>query len=258
MTDNGASDKHSISSADLIAFADGGLDPERRLEVRRYLHDNPEAAEFVRACGVQNEALRKHFDPVVEEPIPERLLRAVVLTARYRASARVATATMFVLGALGGWLTHAYFSAGDAIADGLGKRAALAYSIYARGDAGMLDLVSSDPARVREWLARELGVAAMPPRLSDLGFELVGTRLMMGDDAPAGLLVYRRRDGRELVLFLRTDMARTAEARPEFRRERGLATAYWVHGGSGISLSGPLAEDEINAATLLVRSQWGS
>jgi len=61
----------------LSAFLDGELPPDRRAQVARALAASPALVERLAALAELHEGLRRLFDPVLAEPVPERL-RALV------------------------------------------------------------------------------------------------------------------------------------------------------------------------------------
>lgn len=63
------------SHEELAAFADGELDDARRAAVAAAIEANPELAAQVRAHRALREQLSLHFAPIVEAPLPERLVR---------------------------------------------------------------------------------------------------------------------------------------------------------------------------------------
>jgi anti-sigma factor RsiW len=60
----------------LIAFLDGELDADQRSEVESWLESDAELRDRVAALAASAEALRAVFEPVLHEPVPERLLAA--------------------------------------------------------------------------------------------------------------------------------------------------------------------------------------
>ena len=62
-----------ISDADLHAYVDGQLSVGRMLEVEAHLKTHIEDARKVTAWSMQKNQLRMLFDPVQDEPMPERL-----------------------------------------------------------------------------------------------------------------------------------------------------------------------------------------
>lgn len=61
----------------LMAYVDGELDPRRAAEVEALLVEDPEARATVRIFQESAARVREAFDPILREPVPERLLRAV-------------------------------------------------------------------------------------------------------------------------------------------------------------------------------------
>src|SRR5579863_7541902 len=64
------------SDETLIAYLDGELDADSRSEVESWLETDAELRDQVAALAASAEALRAVFEPVLHEPVPERLLAA--------------------------------------------------------------------------------------------------------------------------------------------------------------------------------------
>ena len=65
-----------LSDADVHAFVDGQLSPDRAERVAAAVASNPELAARVADIRQRNAQLRAALDPVLAEPIPARLLAA--------------------------------------------------------------------------------------------------------------------------------------------------------------------------------------
>ena len=74
----------SVTDAELHAYVDGQLDNRQRRAVEAYLATHPEEAERVAHYQQLNSALRKLYEPVLNEPLPTR--RRVELTAMLQAA----------------------------------------------------------------------------------------------------------------------------------------------------------------------------
>ena len=107
----------SFSDEVLMAYADGELDSEMREQIEDAMTKDPDIARRIASHKALREAMRSSFDPVLQEPVPERLTAAARANSRSRPSARVvplrrpstaarawpkwaAIAASFVLGAL--------------------------------------------------------------------------------------------------------------------------------------------------------------
>lgn len=64
-----------ITEEELHAYVDGGLDRARRLNIALYLARHPIEAARTEAFRAQKEGIRVLFDPVLDQPVPERLRR---------------------------------------------------------------------------------------------------------------------------------------------------------------------------------------
>ncbi|GAC1465499.1 MAG: anti-sigma factor [Gemmatimonadaceae bacterium] len=73
----------------LMAYADGELDSETREQVEDAITKDPDIARRVASHKALREALRSSFDPVLEEPVPDRLITAARTSSRGRTYPRV-------------------------------------------------------------------------------------------------------------------------------------------------------------------------
>lgn len=66
-----------LNEETLMAYVDGQLDPQRRAEVEAALVHDRQAQAMVQQFRDSALALRHAFDPILREPVPERLLAAI-------------------------------------------------------------------------------------------------------------------------------------------------------------------------------------
>ena len=64
------------SDETLVAYLDGELDESARSDVQSWLDNDADLRERVAALAASAAALRAAFEPVLHEPVPERLLAA--------------------------------------------------------------------------------------------------------------------------------------------------------------------------------------
>ena len=96
-----------ITEADLQAYADGVLPAERRAAVAEWLAAHPEDAERIEAYRHLAQELRGTYQGVLDEPVPDRLMRSVGAARARRAAVMAAWIAIGVaLGALAGWQLH--------------------------------------------------------------------------------------------------------------------------------------------------------
>jgi anti-sigma factor RsiW len=267
-----------VTEADLHAWLDGELAPERRNQVEAWLHEHPEEAAAVRLWAADREALRARFDPVLGEPVPERL----TAVARGVPSVRAARPTpawqrwaaVFAVFAMGGLV-------GAAIGHRLGldmaprtaatqvwaQRAMLAHSVYVPEVRHAVE-VKAQEEHLARWLTRRLDV---PVKLFDLqaqGFELVGGRLLPDAARPGAQLMYQEigeppagmKPLRVTVYVRRPEEGTPAEFSYERQGEFGMF--YWVEGAAngrpacGYALVGALPRERLLELARAIEKQW--
>jgi hypothetical protein len=72
----------TFSDEDLMAFADGELDDIKRKQIEDAINRDPEIARRVASHRALQNAVQKSFEPVLEEPVPDRLLTAARSAAK--------------------------------------------------------------------------------------------------------------------------------------------------------------------------------
>ncbi len=251
-TDNTSS---SITTDDLHAYADGKLTPERAAEVEAYLERHPAAPAEVADVRRINAALKGAFDGVLDEPIPSAQVAAVLdRRPRFALPAAAAVAGM-ILGAGLTWFTQAQAPAEQLALAELAEKSTAAYVVYAPEVRHPVEVAASESDHLSAWLSNRMNMSFHIPRLGDLGFDLVGGRLMVGDASPAALLMYENAQGRRLVLYVRNDLPQGDEAGMRYHRAEDTGVVTWTSGERGYGLAGAFSEKELLPAAQLVKAQ---
>lgn len=251
MTDKNPS---AITTDDLHAYVDGQLTPERAAKVETYLAANSEAAAEVADYRRINALLGKAYDPVMDEPIPAAQVAVVAARGRRAALPMAAALVGMVLGGAIGWGAHGLGSPGAGDTE-LIARSSVAYDVYAPEKRHPVEVSASEADHLSAWLSNRMGMTLKIPRLGDLGFELVGGRLMAGDHAPAALLMYENADGRRMVLYLRNDLPPEKANNFDYSRRNDTGVVAWSEGAVGFGLAGGFSEKELLPAAHLVKAQ---
>ncbi|MGZ5146698.1 MAG: anti-sigma factor family protein, partial [Burkholderiales bacterium] len=173
-----------ITEADLHAHIDGELASGRDAEVEAHLAATPDAADRLAAYRRNEDALRARFDPILEEPVPDRLRRRQNSgIARYVRYAMVAG--WVVLGGIAGWYMHgAKWGEHPADAPAWARRAAVAHAVYSPEVRHPVEVGADQEAHLIAWLSKRLGTQLRIPQLNGLGYSLVGGRLLPGERGP--------------------------------------------------------------------------
>lgn len=211
-----------ITEADLHAYVDGQLTAQRQREIDAYIDLRPEEASRVASFRAQKQDLRALFDPVLDEALPPRLLRAVRPTTpwymqRMAASILVAaisaTSAWFVRGTVDDYRTRSIAvataikspsmaSVGSEALTGFARRAAVAHVVYSPDVRRPVEVGADQEQQLVTWLSKRLGTEVKPPSLQAIGYELIGGRLLPGDSGPVAQFMYHDKIGQRLTLYV--------------------------------------------------------
>ncbi|WP_341319360.1 transcriptional regulator [Paraburkholderia sp. IMGN_8] len=193
-----------LSEADIQAYADGTLTPERVAYLRDYLGKDPEEARRVAFYGRLNAQIQRAFQ-TTDEPVTDRAAgwRGSLhrLTAAMRDSKAVKTIAVLVLvlASASGWL------------------AATQVSAQALDNAAVMALAETAARQFSAASATRTSVSA--PDLAAVGLRLVDERtLALGAFQRAGEFVYLNADSRPVVLI--STLALLAPAQPQWAARR--------------------------------------
>ena len=198
-----------VTEAELHAYVDRQLTPERAAEVAAWLAHRPEEAARVHAWEDDRRALRALFDPVLDEAVPPALGQAArrPVPGFGRPALAAAAALLLVLGAAGGgWALRgahdAPLLAAAPRANDFAARAALAHAVYAPEVKRPVEVDGAHEDQLVTWLSKRMGAAMRAPHLQALGYSLEGGRLLPGEHGPVAQFMYRDEAGRRLTLYV--------------------------------------------------------
>ncbi|MDA8382625.1 MAG: anti-sigma factor [Betaproteobacteria bacterium] len=239
-----------ISSDELMAYIDGELGDTRRQDVERAAQENPALAHRIDALREQAARLREAFSPVLDEPVPTRLLHSARPRRNRWAQAAMVAAALGLGAAVGSLTTRwAFAPRAERIArqdrpNRFLEQARLAYAVY-----------TPDPRRPVEvrrrsalvtWLTRRMGRPIAAPDELPHGLELIGGRLLPGmPDHPAAQLMYQDAQGRRVTVYLRGMAKPTAPTAFRIIDGKHVTTLYWIDGNWGYALSGNLPRGQL-------------
>lgn len=242
-----------FTEAELHAYVDGVLPESRSATVEAYLADHPAEAARVAAYREQIAALRREFDPVLAEPLPQRL--AVPRRAWLRPLARVAAVVAWVaLGVVIGWQLKSSTADPQAETSSWARRAAIAHVVYSPEVRHPVEVGADQEAHLVAWLSKRLGAQVKAPYLGNLGYQLVGGRLLPGDRGPVAQFMFQDGKGHRLTLYVRVNPEDSGETAFRFTQEHGVGVFYWLDRKLGYALSGELDKPELlRVATAVYR-----
>jgi anti-sigma factor RsiW len=218
-----------VTEADLHAFLDEEIGPERRAKVVEHLEQTPLDAALIDTWRAQNEALRGAFARIARDPVPLSLSLSQPLTARaatvpinprrldlVRAARQRRVAIISAIAFLAGSIAAAtgaivvqhlpsLFRPEASIASTVGRRIALRaaamYRTFANDRTRPVEIAASQKAELGRWLSERTGLSLIPDFSSD-GLKLIGGRVTPGEFAAAGFLLYEMASGERVGVFL--------------------------------------------------------
>jgi anti-sigma factor RsiW len=249
------------SDETLVAYLDGELDASARSEVESWLESDAELRERVAALGASAEALRAAFEPVLHEPVPERLLAAArgaevvdfaaakkqqkrPLMARQwaRWAAAAGVAGLLVGGGVG------FFAGGDngdrvasnaASTSWLDNIAGYHKMLISAGadDQALVD-VPPDPNDPSRKVIQKLPADFKLPNLKPWGLQFQGARYLVISGQPATQLFYTTDNKALGPLTVVIGQTTLPDLAPTFDRRGDLNVLYWRHHGHTYALVG--------------------
>lgn len=244
-----------IDDSTLHAYLDGELDPATRAEVEARLAQDPEARQRLENYAGVDRLLRQEYAPVLDEPVPARLLRR---PARMPVRRLAGLAATLVGGVALGWVVHGELAPTvPQLAQAsmpVWRQAVAAHVVYTPEVRHPVEVTAEQEQHLVGWLSKRLGTPVRAPRLSPLGYELLGGRLLPDEGAPAAQFMYQDASGRRLTLYVK----RNTESRDtafRFASDSGQSAFYWVDRELGYALVGDLPRGQLSGAARLVYQQ---
>lgn len=236
--------KLTASEIDLHAYVDGRLSEERRRQVDTFLAATPSEQERVRAYQEQNRSLHALFDSVLTEPVPAKWQRPGKQWT-FLLKPVAAALAWIIIGGVVGWLLRGEYAGTPPVAVDFARRAAIAHAVYTPEVRHPVEVTAEQEQHLVNWLSKRLGGALKVPHLTDLGYELVGGRLLPGDQGPVAQFMYQDKNGQRLTLYIKTDSSAEQETAFRFAQEGSVGVFYWIDRRLSYALSGEAGKEEL-------------
>ncbi|HEV7996060.1 MAG TPA: hypothetical protein VGP52_07365 [Stellaceae bacterium] len=260
----------------LVAYLDGELEPAEQREVDALLDSDPALSDQLAALALSARLVRRAFDDVLHEPLPDRLIAAArgqplaggtgpraVPTRRRAGVARLPrwSVGLPIAASLAGLLAGGgatYFGVGKfipgspgaalgrpaieaAVADNLWLDNAAGYFklFVSAGDNSLIDVpATGDPRQALQKISQSLPQQVRLPDLKPWGLNFRGARLIVVDGRPAAQLVYTTNNKAIGPLALIIGSLNQPDIPPTFERRQDVNLIYWRHQGRAYALVG--------------------
>ena len=260
-----------MTEAELHAFVDRQLTPERQSEIEVYLASRPDEALRADIYRGQKRELRALFDPVLDEALPQRVLDAARPRTPWYLQRMAASLAIALISGAAGWGLRGGVSSEPAStalsqqgpasitmasATGFAQRAAVAHAVYSPEQRRPVEVDAAHEDQLIAWLSKRMGAPMKPPHLQTVGYALEGGRLLPGGQGPVAQFMYRDESGSRLTLYVSNEVSDVAapigtaaksvlsaasgkntETAFRFAREGKVNVFYWVEGPFGYAIS---------------------
>jgi hypothetical protein len=213
MTTDAPSDS-PLSEADIQAYADGTLTPERAAFLRDYLGNDPAEARRVAFYGRLNAQIQQAFQ-TTDEPVPgrvkgwRRVLERINTGKRTRKVVNTLAALALTLAVASGWLAATQVSA-----QALNNAAVMALAESAAGQFSAASPTRADPSA---------------PNLSAIGLRLVDQKVVaLGPLQRVSEFIYLNGDNQPVVLLSALALFAPAQAQWSARRIGEIRLLLWT------------------------------
>ncbi|MDO8277132.1 MAG: anti-sigma factor [Burkholderiaceae bacterium] len=268
-------DTSPIDDAQLHALVDGHLSPASAVALEARIAHDPQAAATVQAWRAQRDALRALHADMLHEPVPPGFMAtAVEGIARGERAAQwwrwggMAASVLMAFGL--GWSGRAFWSESSAGAARLAtaepvrsfaRQASAAHAVYLPEVRHPVEVPAAQQEHLVQWLSKRLGRPLKVPALAGMGYELVGGRLLPGEDGARAQFMYQNAAGERITLYLGAVKAGTgpadkgSETAFRFTDAGAVPTFYWVDQGFGYALAGKLSRPALLGLATAVHQQ---
>lgn len=246
---------------ELHALVDGRLAPADAARVQARVDSDPELALQVAAWRRQRALLRAHLQASLAEPLETP--QAAALEALQRGGRRQAdwtrwggmAASVLLAFALG-WTAHGQWPRPGQPGLAFARQALAAHVVYVPEQRHPVEVEAAQHEHLVQWLSKRLGRPLKVPQLASQGFQLVGGRLLPGDDGARAQFMYQDAQGERLTLYVGA-LPSARETAFRFTQESRAASFYWVDQGFGYALAGPLPRERLMELAREVHRQIG-
>ncbi|WP_250473934.1 anti-sigma factor [Caballeronia sp. GAFFF1] len=272
-----------ISEEEIQAYVDGVLGEHRREEIDRLLETDPALASRVSDYFALSGMLHDRFDRVLQEPLPERLTRVLDTLDAPDASTTPAAKVNAGRGPAANWPKYAGMAAALVLGIGIGvagmmsppardmlasgdenaslrhasltkdesfaRQSAIAYVTYAPMVTRPVEVGADQEEELVKWLSNRLGTDVHAPVLTRVGFNLMGGRLLPGDEGPIAQFMYHDAKGERITLNVSHRKVSTDVTAFKLYQDGSVNVFYWVDGDFGYAVSGAIARPQLLAVS---------
>jgi len=249
-----------LSDDELHALVDDQLLPVDRPAFEKRLAQDPDAQARVAVWRQQKAALRDLHRAMLDVPVPDQMMVAAHRVATKQQDVNqwwswggMAAGVMLAFGV--GWFSHTAWSgsgqrSASAAQTDFVRQAGFAYAVYAPEVKHPVEVTSAEQEHLAQWLSKRTGRPLKIPKLSSEGFELVGGRLLPGEQGARAQFMFQNAQGTRVTLYLGSLGASvkgldSRETAFSFNPDGPVPSFYWVDQGFGYAITGSVPRDQL-------------
>lgn len=242
---------NSITNQELMAYVDKELDMKRRADVDVFLRKNPVVGTELNEYMLINQAFHRMFDPVLEERVPKRLLDVDKPKRRLFSLAQVASLMVaLMLGSVAGWIARGenlqLFWAPHSKTMVMVEDAFSYHAVYTPEVKHPVEVTRDQQKHLVNWLTKRLKTKIQAPSLSNLGFDLLGGRLLTTGEHPAAQFMYENAQGQRVTLFTRKREQSEAASSFRYASRDNINGFYWIDGELSFALLADIPKQRVS------------
>lgn len=239
------SQNHAYSEEQLQAWVDDRLDQKQTREIGEWLKQHPELAQELETYRQYNESLKQLYDPVLQESVPERIQSLASQSSSqamkpvhkqrkpwFSLSQAAGVLLAVSIGMIAGWISHDQYQQRTTVSTAITERLvqdAFAYHVvYTPEVLHPVEVSASEQQHLSKWLSKRLKTTIVAPSLEQLGFKLLGGRLLESGNQPAAQFMYEDLQGHRLTLLARRRFNNETETAFRYASEGNINGFYWV------------------------------
>jgi len=261
----------TVTEADLHAFADGLLPPEKQAQLETWLAENPEEAAAVAAWRTQSDGIRALFAPyaISREDDPDLIAKGRETLPKGKPASRLfrritmlaASLALFLAGAAAGHFGPNLFARPElqlTAMEAWPQQAHSAFIVYASEVRHPVEVGADQEAHLATWLGKRMNVAGLKvPSLQVLGFQLVGGRLLPINGTPGAMFMYENASGQRLTVLVGHNTETTTTSF-RFASNGDIETFYWIDGSLGYTVTGEISREMLQQVAEECYKQFSS
>ena len=248
-----------FSNDDLHAYVDGQLSPEHITQFENYLQNHPELIEEISNYRHINKMLQATGN-LFPADNSENVVQLPTHTKPRKQFFRLpiaAAVPWIIFGLLIGWTSHGLSSVDSTNFVQFAEKTSATYSVYSPEKLHPVEVSSNDSEHLSAWLSNRMDMEFQIPDLDDLGFTLVGGRLMVGDASPAAMLMYEDNQGQRVILYVRNDLDAIRKTKMKYIHNNNKANVVaWSDGTVSFGFAGNFSEQELRPAAQRIKVQF--